>query len=108
MPRHSPHRQKQKRPECLRANDEKKEGLLSLGDAEWSTYDVILLSSRLGARPNPLQIGNTPSFTSGSSVIRKRSEPVFGGISTYKSAWRLESGRECRETIPRRWRVCSY
>ncbi len=28
-----------------------KEALLSLSDTEWSTYDVILLSSRLGARP---------------------------------------------------------
>jgi hypothetical protein len=28
--------------------------LPSLNDTEWSTYDVILLSSRLGARPNPL------------------------------------------------------
>ena len=26
MPRHSPHRQKQKRPECLTANEGKKEG----------------------------------------------------------------------------------
>src|SRR5882762_7268382 len=66
------------------------EGFAIPSDAEWSTYDVILLSSRLGARPNPLQIGNTPSFTTGSSVIRKRSEQVFGGISTYKSASRQE------------------
>jgi hypothetical protein len=27
-----------------------------------------------------LQIGNTPSFATGSSVIRKRSEPVFEGL----------------------------
>jgi hypothetical protein len=31
-----------------------KEGFAVPSDAEWSTYDVILLSSRLGARPNPL------------------------------------------------------
>jgi hypothetical protein len=28
--------------------------LLSLSDAESSTYDVFLLGSRLGTRPNPL------------------------------------------------------
>ena len=32
----------------------RKKALLSLSDAESSTYDVIFLSSRLGARPNPL------------------------------------------------------
>src|SRR5258708_36913793 len=84
------------------------EGFAIPSDAESSTYDVILLSPRLGARPNPLQIGNTPSFTSGSPVIRKRSEPVFGGISTYKAAWRLESGRKCPDTIPPCWRGCTY
>jgi hypothetical protein len=25
-----------------------------------------------------------------------------------KSAWRQESGRKCRETIPPCWRACSY
>jgi hypothetical protein len=55
MPRHSLRRQKQKRPECLRPNEGKrKEALPSLSDTEWSTYDVILLSSRLGVRSNPL------------------------------------------------------
>src|SRR5258706_3670268 len=29
-------------------------------------------------------------------------------INTDMSAWRLESGRKCRETIPRCWRGCSY
>jgi hypothetical protein len=32
----------------------RKKALLSLSDAESITYDVIFLSSRLGARPNPL------------------------------------------------------
>jgi hypothetical protein len=31
-----------------------KDGFAVPSDAEWSTYDVIPLSSRLGARPNPL------------------------------------------------------
>jgi hypothetical protein len=46
---------RQKRPDCLRTNEgREKTALLSLSDTEWSTYDVIFLSSRLGARPNPL------------------------------------------------------
>jgi len=36
--------------------------------------------SRLGARPNPLANWKHAIFTTGSSVIRKRSDPVFGGL----------------------------
>ena len=39
-----------------------KEGFAVPSDAEWSTYDVILLSSRLGARPNPLAFASISAF----------------------------------------------
>ena len=48
-----------------------------------------------------LQIGNTPSFATRSSVIRQRSEQVFGGISTYKLA-------SLQRLLTHCWRVCRY
>jgi len=60
--------------------------LLSLSDTEWSTYDVILLSSRLGGRPNPLANWKHAIFyywVAGDPEVIGAS---FRGISTYKSA----------------------
>src|SRR5882762_1071451 len=81
MRRHLPRQQKQKRLESLRTNERRqKESFAVPGDAERCSYDVIPRSSRLGARPNPLANWKHAILCYWSAVIRKRSDPVFGGL----------------------------
>jgi len=68
-----------------------KDGFAVPSDAEWSTYDVIPLSSRLGARPNPLANWKHAIF-----CYRVVGDPEaigasFRGISTYKFACSKQS-----------------
>jgi hypothetical protein len=67
-----------------------KEGFAVPSDAEWSTYDVILLSSRLGARPNPLANWKHAIFCYWIVGDPEAIGASFRGISTYKSASRQE------------------
>jgi len=89
---HLPRRQKQKRPECLRPTEGKrKEALLSLSGTEWSTYDVVdvvLLSSRLGVRPNPLANWKNAIFYYWVVGDPEAIGPSFRGISIHQSACR--------------------
>jgi hypothetical protein len=65
-----------------------KEGFAVPSDTEWSTYEVILPSSRLGARPNPPANWKHAIFYYWVVGDPERSEQVFGGSSTYKLACR--------------------
>jgi hypothetical protein len=68
-----------------------KEGFAVPGDAEWSIYDVILLSSRLGARPNPLANWKHAIFYYWVVGDPGSDRNQFSAaISTYKSASRQE------------------
>jgi hypothetical protein len=63
-----------------------KEGFAVPSDAEWSTYDVILLSSRLGARPNPLANWKHAIFCYWVVGDPEAIGVSFRGASTYTSA----------------------
>jgi hypothetical protein len=65
-----------------------KEGFAVPSDAEWSTYDVILLSSRLGARPNPLANWKHAILYYWVVGDPEAIGVSFRGISIYKSACR--------------------
>jgi hypothetical protein len=65
-----------------------KEGFAVPSDAEWITYDVILLSSRLGARPNPLANWKHATFCYWVVGDPEAVGASFRGISTYESACR--------------------
>jgi hypothetical protein len=79
--------------------------LPSLNDTEWSTYDVILLSSRLGARPNPLENWKHAIFYYWVIGDPEAIGASFRGIKTYKSAW---LSRNPEEGGAGRFLVCSY
>ena len=63
-----------------------KEGFAVPSDAEWSTYDVILLSSLLGARPNPLANWKYAIFCYWVVGDPEAIGASFRGISNFKSA----------------------
>ena len=69
----------------------KKKALLSLGDAESRTYDVILLNSRRGARRNPLVNWKHAIFYHWVVGDPEAIGASFRGISIYKSGSRRRS-----------------
>jgi hypothetical protein len=63
-----------------------KEGFAVPGDAQWCTYDVIPLSSRPGARPNPLANWKHAIFCYWVVGDPEAIGASFRGISNFKSA----------------------